>query len=101
MSLFEPITRMPLRFLSSLIEIFPFIVKVTFLAMIGSEGYINRERFSYIKYIHLQVFLDNFNLKAVNQVNYKIKYKAFHDYKLYNNSSKKKLYHLLNKTHLV
>jgi hypothetical protein len=101
MSSSEPVTGIPLGFLSSPIKIFPPIIKAAFLVTIGNEGYINRERFFYIKYVRLQVFLDNPDLKAVNQVDRKIKYEALHDYELYDNGSRKKLYRLPDKTHPV
>ena len=38
-------------------------------------------------------------MKAINQVDYKTKYKAFHEYELYNDSFEKKLYQLFNKNY--
>jgi hypothetical protein len=97
MSSFKPING--LLILTSLTDIFPPSIKAAFYIIIQVKGYINHKRFSYIKYIRLQVFLDNLNMKAINQVNHKTKYKALHDYELYNNGFKRKLYRLLNKNH--
>ena len=101
MSLSEPselVTGLPV--LSTPTEIFPPSVKAAFLVTIQAKGYINRERFSYTKYIYLQVFLDDTGLRANDQVDCKIKYKAFHDYELYDNGSGKKLYRLPSQNHI-
>jgi hypothetical protein len=99
MSSFEPVSGIPLGLLTSPVNIFPPSVKAAFVTTIQAKGYINRERFSYAKYVRLQVFLDNPSLKAVNQADRKIKYEALYDYELYNNGSRRKLYRLLDKSH--
>jgi hypothetical protein len=99
MSSFEPVSGVPPGLLTSPVDIFPPSVKAAFVAIIQAKGYVNRERFLYAKYVRLQVFLNNPGLKAVDQVDRKIKYEAFHDYELYNDGSRRKLYRLPDKSH--
>ena len=100
MSSLQPAGGMPASDSGPPPEIFPPTVRAAFQAVIEAEGYTNRERFSYKKWVRLQVFLDKPDLTPVDQKDRKIKFEALHEYELYNDSSGRKLYRLPDKGHL-
>jgi hypothetical protein len=53
MSSFEPVSGVPPSLLTSLVDIFPPFIKAAFVITIQVKGYVNRERFLYIKYVRL------------------------------------------------
>ena len=63
--------------------------------MIQAPTYTNRERFSYAKWVRLQVFLDKPDLVPVDQPDRKIKFEALHEYELIDG----KLHRRPDKTH--
>lgn len=100
MSSLQPAGGMPASVSGPPPEIFPPTVRAAFQAVIEAEGYTNRERFSYKKWVRLQVFLDKPDLTPVDQKDRKIKFEALHEYELYNDGSGRKLYRLPDKGHL-
>ena len=55
---------------------FPAAVEASFLDLVQTPGYVNRERLSYEKYVRIQAFLDNPTLKSEGSADSRIRYEA-------------------------
>ena len=66
MSLILLLKRVPSSLILLPPKIFPFTVKVAFLAIINNKKYTNCKCFLYKKFIYLQVFLDMLKLAPIN-----------------------------------
>ena len=73
--------------ITTLEEMFPDETKVAFLTKISIDRYKNKQYLVHEKYVYLQDFLNNPNLKGEDQKDHKIKFKAIQNYEFYNNSN--------------
>jgi hypothetical protein len=77
-------------------EMFPDETKAAFLAKISADGYKNKQRLVHEKYVRLQDFLNDPNLKGEDQKDRKIKFEAIQNYEFYDDGNGQKLYRKAN-----